>query len=441
MKKPAKLAVDLYPFPESFQRALCNLLVSDLAWAHRVLPVLDDDGFSSAEPATLVKVARRFREEHQEAPSVVELRQAFAQGVYDGWLTAKQAERVGHLLEELEAGVWLGRLSRENAERVLLKEVRQRRFLSAFDQALGLAKQGQFEDVLGLFEDSYHVLGAANGVGDGHGLAFGQVHLPPRSLKRTRFPTGIAELDAALEGGLGAGELGVIAGLPKGGKSMCLLRVALHSALQGRPAVYYTLELSEEDVVARAAAALSGVLINEARRDGGAAMACLQQRLLAAQSAFVVRHFPAGMACVRDVRRHLNQLHRQFSVKPGLVVVDYGDIFAAQNSIGKRYDDLGTVYTDLRGLAEEMGIPVWTGSQGKRDAAEKEVVEMQDLAESFRKAHVADLIVGLCRSADEKTAEQLRLYIAACRFAADGVELGPFQTDYARGRFVAEGWE
>ena len=68
-----------------------------------------------------------------------------------------------------------------------------------------------------------------------------------------RVPTGVFHLDKCIGGGLKAGELGILLGLPKGFKSGTLLNFA-YSALKisnGLHVCYITLELDEELVGVR----------------------------------------------------------------------------------------------------------------------------------------------------------------------------------------------
>ena len=68
------------------------------------------------------------------------------------------------------------------------------------------------------------------------------------------IPTGLRGLDAVLGGGLRRGELVALAGSAGTGKSSLAIQVAIEAARAGALAVYATVEMPREEVVARAVA-------------------------------------------------------------------------------------------------------------------------------------------------------------------------------------------
>ena len=51
-----------------------------------------------------------------------------------------------------------------------------------------------------------------------------------------------------------------------------------------------------------------------------------------------------------------------------MVIVDYGDILRDTSNAKEVRHALGNIYEDLRGLAGEFEIPIWTASQANRSA-------------------------------------------------------------------------
>jgi replicative DNA helicase len=76
------------------------------------------------------------------------------------------------------------------------------------------------------------------------------------------------------------------------------------------------------------------------------------------------------------------------------------------------------IYEELRIIAGTYKIPVWTASQSNRGSLSKRLVKMEDIAEAFTKAAIADLIIGLCQTEDEKDEKIMRLFVAKSRMSS-----------------------
>jgi replicative DNA helicase len=77
------------------------------------------------------------------------------------------------------------------------------------------------------------------------------------------YPTGLIMLDRTLKGGLHKGEMMTVAAETGGGKSILLVQSALASVLEGKSVLFFSLEMSGEDIYRRMAANLAGVPIRE----------------------------------------------------------------------------------------------------------------------------------------------------------------------------------
>ena len=59
--------------------------------------------------------------------------------------------------------------------------------------------------------------------------------------------------------------------------------------------------------------------------------------------------------------------------------------------------ELKLIYEELRNLAMDMNIPVWTASQANRSALEEEVIEATKVAEAYSKIMIADFVMSISR--------------------------------------------
>jgi replicative DNA helicase len=81
--------------------------------------------------------------------------------------------------------------------------------------------------------------------------------------KEEFYPTGLIMLDRTLKGGMHKGEMMTAAAETGGGKSILLVQAAMANLLEGKSVLFFSLEMSGEDIYRRMAACISGVPIRE----------------------------------------------------------------------------------------------------------------------------------------------------------------------------------
>ena len=107
--------------------------------------------------------------------------------------------------------------------------------------------------------------------------------------------------------------------------------------------------------------------------------------------------------------------------KPSLILIDYADIMRSTRSYDSLRHELKLIYEELRNMAMELNIPIWTASQANRDSANSDIVGLENMSEAYGKARVADFIVSLSRKATEKSTGAGRLFVAKNRAGKDGI--------------------
>lgn len=228
-----------------------------------------------------------------------------------------------------------------------------------------------------------------------------------------KVPTGLYHLDAAMGGGLAAGELGVFLSPPNYGKSMALLNVGYGAAgpITRLKVAHFTLEMDAKVVAKRYGARM--VFRFPTKND-----AEYRQDFLNMAEMMM----PGEVRAIR-IRGSVNVLRAKLEsladdgFEPGLIIVDYGDLVAPTIPRSDKYTELEDIFVGLRelGSPEEFNCPVWTATQTNRTALNKKVITMADLADSFKKAAVSDAIVAICQTREEEQSDQCRLYLAKLR--------------------------
>jgi replicative DNA helicase len=250
-------------------------------------------------------------------------------------------------------------------------------------------------------------------------------------LSRVCCPTGIDQLDKkdVLNGGLARGEIGVITAPTGVGKSHWLVHVGAAAIERGKNVIHYTFELTETAVGIRYDSNLTGIDSSD--------VCDRKEEILSKYESndygrLVIKEYPTGSASIVTIRNHIEKLAMKDFI-PNLIIIDYADIMRSTRKYDSLRHELKLIYEELRNLAMEMKIPIWTASQANREAADKDVVGLSNMSEAYGKAMVADVVISLSRKQLEKATGFGRLFVAKNRAGRDGI-LFPVKIDTARSK-------
>ena len=284
---------------------------------------------------------------------------------------------------------------------------------SAIIQSVDIMEsKGDFEQIKRLVDDA---LNAGTERNIGHEYI---EHIEDRysETARTTVPTGWDVIDDLTQGGLGGGELGVIVAPAGVGKTWVLAAIGANSMKKGRHIVHYTLELNEAYVGLRYDSIFTGVANQNLKyhKDD------VQKEMDKLKGDLVIKYYPTKSASVNTLSAHLKRL-TTLGTKVDMVVVDYADILKDTGGAREVRHALGNIYEDLRGMAGEFQIPVWTASQANRSALDEDVIEATKVSESYQKIMTADFVMSLSRKVEDKIGNTGRFHVIKNRFGPDGI--------------------
>ena len=223
-------------------------------------------------------------------------------------------------------------------------------------------------------------------------------------------------LNDLMQGGLAGGELGVIVSPAGVGKTWCLCALGAGAMKKGTNIVHYTLELNEAYVGLRYDSCFTGISNQNLKYHKDE----VKQKIDNIKGELIVKYFPTKTASVNTISAHLQKM-RMMGKSVDMVVVDYADILKDTGTAKEVRHALGNIYEDLRGLAGEFGIPVWTASQANRSSLDDDVIEAQKISESYQKIMTADFVVSLSRKVEDKIGNTGRFHVIKNRFGPDGL--------------------
>ena len=230
--------------------------------------------------------------------------------------------------------------------------------------------------------------------------------------------TNIPHIDNLLDGGLGAGELGVIVGSAGGGKSWVLCKFGAEAMRQGKNVLHVTLELNENYVGLRYDSIFTKIDFQDIRNNRETVESSLKE----IDGRLVIKYYPIKTIAALTIKNHVERL-ALLGKKIDLVILDYADILRsiASEKGNSSYQDAGNIYEEIRGVAGELGLPVWTASQTNRGGATEDVIQAHNIADSYRKIMTADVVISVSRKTADKSKGTARFHIMKNRFGADGL--------------------
>lgn len=230
-----------------------------------------------------------------------------------------------------------------------------------------------------------------------------------------KIATGIDLLDKAMSGGLGRGELGIVIAPPGTGKTLTLSNIGSAAKVQGKNVAHFSLEMSETRVSQRYDSIFTDKPFQYIKDNKDKVSKALGMLAKARQGELVIKAYPTRTCSIDMIRSYLTQIRIARGFVPDVIIIDYPDLMKPSHSYSERRHELEILYEELRGLGQEFNCAVWGASQTNRGALAKKVVTIADLAESFGKAAVADFMIAISQTKEEKKNDELRYYVAKSR--------------------------
>jgi replicative DNA helicase len=204
--------------------------------------------------------------------------------------------------------------------------------------------------------------------------------------------TGFYDLDHLLDGGFHPGTLNLIAGRPSRGKTTLALNIAVNAAKAGSRVAFFSLEMSDAEIVAKIISASVGLhmhrlRLGQLRDEDRAAMADGVSR--AVELPLLVDS--SGTISVAEIA---GRVHRQaVGGGLGLLVVDYLQLVATpQRRNATRNEEVGEISRGLKLLAKDLRLPVLAVSQLNR-LGDTEKPRLSHLRDSGSLEQDADVVL------------------------------------------------
>jgi predicted ATP-dependent serine protease len=220
-------------------------------------------------------------------------------------------------------------------------------------------------------------------------------------------------LNTITKGGISRKTLNIILAGTGVGKSLAMCHFAAAALSDGKNVLYITLEMAEEKIAERIDANLFNIDIAEIEnmpKDLFESKVNVIKKKT--QGKLIVKEYPTATAHAGHFRALLDELKLKRAFTPDIIFIDYLNIAASSRMKGlggsvNTYSYVKAIAEELRGLAVEFNVPVWSATQVTRTGFGNTDVEITDTSESFGLPATADLMLALISTEKLESMSQL----------------------------------
>ena len=392
-------------FGPTFQSKIISSLLSDNKFIQTISDILESKYFDSDANKWLVREISKYFIEFRKAPTLEVLKIKITQ-MDDEILKVSIIENLKEAWRNIDA------TDLEFVKQETLGFCKNQVLKSAIVDAVDLLEQKKYDEIKNIIDTAMKA-GSERDLGHDYIIS-----LEDRLTKSVRdtLETPWDSVTNVMDGGLGTGELGVIVAPAGIGKSWTLQAIGAGALKESKTVIHYTLELNENYVGLRYDSIFTGVTtanIKYYKED-------VRKKISALKGKLIIKYFPTKSASVQTLGAHLKQIELS-GTKVDMVVVDYADILMPTGHFREKRHAIGNIYEDLRGLAGEIEVPIWTASQANRSALEEDVIGADKVAEDYSKVMTADFVMSMSRKVEDKIANTGRFHVIKNRFGIDGI--------------------
>lgn len=276
------------------------------------------------------------------------------------------------------------------------------------------------------------IINAANriaDIGDSGFWFFEQLDMLFRDDAVIHRSTGFPALDEKLGGGPSPGEVLCFLAATNIGKSIMLVNNAISSlkglkdnGTDGLDVLLVTFELDTIRTAMRCLGVATGINLDAIKEHQDYIKRICKTMQSTYKNKFYIYELPPDECSVNHIYAIIDNLKRMKGWKPDVVVLDYLELMVSRNPHYNKddYTRQKHVSTEIRGLAKNEKVVIYTATQTNRSGSggnEDEPVDLNKSAESYGKNMPLDYVVSLNQSDRERQSipPRLRLYIAKNR--------------------------
>lgn len=286
--------------------------------------------------------------------------------------------------------------------RIVLQKWIQRQLIKISSQIVE-ESYNEDADALELLEDAYREYGKISDlITLGKKIDFKKSvkdFLNKTAQKTKGVPSSLSKLDKKLNGYQNS-DLIILAARPGMGKTALVLNEVLECGLRGIPVVFFSLEMSEKQIIGRMLSTVSGIDVTKVNQMDLTHGEILHLKKCSDMlSELPIYIDDTGGISPIEMKIKANRLKRENGIK--MIVVDYLQLMKVKNKkTGNREQEISEISQSLKNLAKELDVPVIALSQLSRSVEQRGSSKrplLSDLRESGSIEQDADVVMFIYR--------------------------------------------
>jgi replicative DNA helicase len=397
----------LKKFGLDFQTKCISALISDKPFMERISDIVDPSSFEKDEHKWLVKECLKYFMEFKELPTLT---------TFDVKVQNIETESVKKAITS-QLRIVFQKITDTDIKFIkeeFLLFCKNQQLKNAILRSADLLNSGEYEKIKSVID---HAMKAGMERNIGHDYMI-DVEKRMSVMARSTVKTNWQEIDTIMDGGLAAGELGIITACAGSGKSWVLSKLGAEAMRSGKNVVHFTLELNENYVGLRYDSCFTGIDFQNIRNNVG----MVKEKIAKVNGKLFIKYFPIKTVSAHYLKNHVERI-QTLGTKINMIIVDYADILRPFQSDknANSYSEAGGIYEELRSVAGELQVPIWSASQSNRAGMEEDILTAVNISDSYRKIMTADFVLSLSRKTQDKVNNTARFHVIKNRFGPDGL--------------------
>lgn len=280
-----------------------------------------------------------------------------------------------------------------------LEWIRERRFYEALIEGAEKFDKGELDTTLSEKLDAALSVTFDNTIG--MEFADAESRWEKYTSVEEHIPFDLEIFNTITNGGVCRGTLNVFMSTDTGGfKSGTMCHIAAGALRAGKNVLYISFEMAEDKIMERIDANMLDIEIENLVKLGKDAFLDRVAKLVQkGQGRCIAKQFPTSQCHVGHIRYLLKELKQKRSFVPDLICLDYLNIMASSRlkagEAGNSYGYIKAISEEVRGLAIEMNVPIFSATQSNRGGSGNEELSVTDISESYGLVFGCDILIGI----------------------------------------------
>ena len=379
-------------------------LINDNTYPDRVLPYLSPDFFSDVSEKIILKVIMNYYQKYNVTPILSEVSTIINSKKVDE-NTYKQISEKLDSLKEIPLSENIEWLVDETE-----KFCQDRALYNSVTEAISIYSGDSKKDRGSIPEIIQNALSINFNKELGHHFINDrEKRWEEYHINEKRYEFDIDILNKITKGGVYPKTITVFVAQPGTGKTLILCHLAANYLKQGLNVLYISMEMSEKRISERIDENILNLNQEELSNISKEKYLDKFNNLITDSTGeIVVKEYPTGSAHKGHFINFIKELQLKKKFSPDVIMVDYINICASMSNNGAdKYDRIKTIIEELRSIAVELNVPLFTATQVNRTNFNNIDLDMSSASESGGIAFTADLMIGVAANDDLKKMHQL----------------------------------